>query len=164
MGDAEIPYWQDYQVRLLSKYIDHLLVEFYISLMKNIVKYGNIHPIVILRKMPFGEWLHLFVVPYSLSWSALFINFAGSHLETMTRMNRRWVVSIKILIFHISLSPFSWLIVMNIVYWSNTELCYKGRHNVAYSRESDDVMISGTNAGNEEGGLAYKRGMGHSAM
>ena len=55
MGDAEIPYWQDYQVCLLSKYIDHLLAEFYISLMKNIVKYGNIHPIVILRKMPFGE-------------------------------------------------------------------------------------------------------------
>ena len=26
MGDAEIPYWQAYQVCLLSKYIDHLLV------------------------------------------------------------------------------------------------------------------------------------------
>ena len=53
MGDAEIPYWQDYQVCLLSKYIDHLLAEFYI--MKNIVKYGNIHPTFILRKMPFVE-------------------------------------------------------------------------------------------------------------
>ena len=53
MGDAEIPYWQDYQVCLASKYIDHLLEEFYI--MKNIVKYGNIHPSFILRKMLFGE-------------------------------------------------------------------------------------------------------------
>ena len=44
------------------------------------------------------------------------------------------------------------------------KLCYIGRHNVAYSRESDDVMIAETNAGNGEGGLAYKRGVGHSAM
>ena len=43
-------------------------------------------------------------------------------------------------------------------------LCYTGRHNVAYSRESDDVMIAEGNAGNGEGGLAYKRGVGHSAM
>ena len=49
MGDAEIPYWQDYQVCLASKYINHIFSN------KNIVKYRNIHPSFILRKMPFGE-------------------------------------------------------------------------------------------------------------
>ena len=45
MGDVEVPYWQDYQVCLASKYIDHLLQEFF--RMKNIVEYGNFSPIFI---------------------------------------------------------------------------------------------------------------------